>query len=113
MDKNKYNWHIMLFLALWDYRTSVKTANSFTPFQLVYGLEAIFPIECEIPSLKLAIQLLPETFALEERLVELEKLDETRWDEATTNEAHKCRVKTQYEKLVHPSVKKQDRIAIK
>ena len=68
----------MLFLALWAYRTLVKTATGFTPFQLVYGLEAIFPIECEIPSLKLAVQLLPETSVLEARLVELEQLDETR-----------------------------------
>ena len=64
MDKNKSNWHIMLFLTLWDYRTTVKTATGFTLFQMVYGLEAIFPIECEIPSLKLTVQLLPETSAL-------------------------------------------------
>jgi hypothetical protein len=67
----------------------------------VYGLEAIFPIECEIPSLKLAVQLLPKTSTLEERIVELEKLDETLRDVATTNKAHKHCVKTQYDKLVH------------
>ena len=72
VDKNKSNWHIMLFPTLWAYRTSVKTTTGFTPFQLLYGMEAIFPIECEIPSLKLAVQLLPETYTLEERLVELE-----------------------------------------
>ena len=32
MDRNKSNWHIMLFPTLWAYRTSVKTATSFTPF---------------------------------------------------------------------------------
>ena len=94
----------MLFLALWAYRASVKNTTSFTPFQLVYGLEAIFLIECEIPSLKFAVQLLPETSALEARLVELEQLDETRRDAATTNEAHKHCVKIQYEKSVHPRI---------
>ena len=53
----------------------VKTATGFTPFQLVYGLESIYLVECEIPSLKLAIELLPETSSLEERLVHLEHLD--------------------------------------
>ena len=38
---HKSNWHNMLFLALWAYRTSTKTATGFTPFQLVYGLEAV------------------------------------------------------------------------
>ena len=92
----------MLFLRLWAYRTSVKTTIGFTLFQLVYGLEAIFPIECEIPSLKLAVQLLPETSTLEKRLVELEQLDETRRYVATTNKVHKRCVKVQYDKSVHP-----------
>jgi hypothetical protein len=94
----------MLFPTLWAYRTSVKMTIDFTPFQLIYSLEAIFPIECEIPSLKLAAQLLPETFALEVRLVELKQLDETHKDVATTNEAHNYCVKIQYDKSIHPRV---------
>ena len=71
VDKHKSNWHIMLFPALWAYRTSVKTATGFTPFHLVHGFESIFPIECEILSLKLAVKLLPNTSAEEERLLYL------------------------------------------
>ena len=94
----------MLFPALWAYWTSVKTATGFTQFQLVYGVEAIFPIECEIPSLKLVVQILPDTSALEARLVELKQLDETHRDAATTNEAHKHQVKLQYDKSVRPRI---------
>ena len=104
MDRNKYIWHVMLFLALWAYRTLVKTDTSFTPFQLVYGVEAIFPIECEIPSLRIAVQLLPETSSLEARLVELEHLDETRRDAATANATHKHHVKLQYDKSIYPRI---------
>ena len=94
----------MLFPTLRDYKNSVKTTTGFTLFQIVYGLEAIFPIECEIPSLKLAVQLLPETSALEERLMELERLDETCRDVEIANEAHKCCVKTQYDKSIRPRI---------
>lgn len=52
----KTNWNTMLFLAFWAYTTSMKTATGLTPFQLVYGLEAVLPIECEILSLKLAVE---------------------------------------------------------
>ena len=83
---------------------SVKTATGFTPFQLVYGMETIFPIECEIPSLRITVQLLLETSSLEARLVELEHLDETRRDAATTNKAHKRRVKLQYDNSIHPRI---------
>jgi len=69
-------WHLNIFSTNWAYRTSVKTATSFTPFQLVYGLEAVLPIKCEIPSLKLAIELLPNTTAEEERFLYLNQLDE-------------------------------------
>jgi len=51
-------------------------------------------------SLNLAIELLPEMSSLEERLVHLEHLNEQRRDATITNEAHKKRVKTQYDKAV-------------
>jgi hypothetical protein len=41
---HKKSWHTMLFLALWAYRTSIKSATRFTPFRLVYGVEDILPI---------------------------------------------------------------------
>jgi transposase InsO family protein len=90
---HKTSWHTMLFSALWAYRTSVKSATGFTPFRLVYGMEAILPIECEIPSLKLVVELLPNTFAEEERLLYLMRLDETRRDATLVIEAQKKRVK--------------------
>jgi hypothetical protein len=74
---HKTSWHTMLFSVLWAYQMSVKSATGFTPFRLVYGLEAILLIECEIPSLKLAIELLPNTYVEEEHLLYLMRLDET------------------------------------
>ena len=76
IDKNRSNWHLMLYPTLWAYQTSVKTTTGYTPFQIVYGLESIFPIECEIPSLKMVVELLPETSNLKEPLLHLEHLDE-------------------------------------
>jgi hypothetical protein len=89
INSAKSNWHLMLYSTLWAYRTSVKTATSFSPFQLVYGLEAVLPIECQIPSLKLAVELLSDTSPLEECLLYLEQLDEQHRDAALANEAHK------------------------
>ena len=85
----KSNWHLQLFSALWSYRTIVKTSTIFTIFQLVYGLEATLPIECEIPYLKLAVELLPNTTIDEEIFLYLNKLDETRRDATLANEVHK------------------------
>jgi transposase InsO family protein len=41
VGENKTSWHLQLFSSLWAYRTSVKTSTGFTPFHLVYGIEAM------------------------------------------------------------------------
>jgi hypothetical protein len=92
----------MLYIALWACRTSVKIATRFSPFQLVHGVDSISPIECEIPSLKLVVALLPDTSNLEQCLIHLESLDKQCRYTSTTIEANKRRVKVQYDKSVYP-----------
>ena len=92
----------MLYPALWAYRTTVNTATGFSPYQFVHGVESILLVECEIPSLKLAIEILPNTSTLEEHLVYLEQLDEQRRDALVALEVNKRRVKVQYDKSVRP-----------
>jgi hypothetical protein len=101
---HKTSWHTMFFSALWAYWTSVKSATGFTPFQLVYGIEVVLSIECEIPSLKLVIKLLPNTSTEKERLLYLMQLDETRRDATLVIETQKKHVKSQYDKHVKPRV---------
>jgi transposase InsO family protein len=101
---HKTSWHTMLFSAVWVYQTSVKSSTRFTPFQLVYGIEAILTIECEISSLKLVVEHLPNTSVEEECLLYLMKLDETRHDAALVIETQKKRDKSQYDKHVKPRV---------
>jgi hypothetical protein len=79
----------MLYPALWAYRTMVKTSTGFSLFQLVHGVESIIPIECEIPSLNLSIELLPNTTGLKEHLVHLEHLDEQCRDASMTIDVNK------------------------
>jgi len=83
---SRTNWHIMLYPVLWAYCTKIKTVTRFSLFQLVHGIDVLLPIECEIPSLKLVVQLLPETSILEECLVHLKHLNENQRDVAMVNE---------------------------
>ena len=46
------DWHEMLSFALHAYRTAVRTSTGATPYSLVYGMEAVMPLEVEIPSLR-------------------------------------------------------------
>ena len=67
--------------ALWAYRKSPKSATSFSPFSLVYGIEVVNPAEIMTPSLRV-MQMQEkekegEVFA-SERFEDLEELDEKR-----------------------------------
>lgn len=63
-------------------------------------MEVVLPIECEISSLKLEIELLPATFAKEERFLYLAQLNGTHCDDALASESQKKCVKAQYDKNV-------------
>jgi hypothetical protein len=78
----------------------------------VYGIEVVLPIECDIPSLKLAIELLPNTSTKEECLLYLMQLDETHHDTTLVIEAQKNHVKAQYKKQVKPRVFTEDDLVL-
>ncbi|XP_058189230.1 uncharacterized protein LOC131306819 [Rhododendron vialii] len=46
------DWHEQLPLALWGYRMSIRTSIGAVLPSLVYGMEAVLPIELEVPSLR-------------------------------------------------------------
>lgn len=41
---------------IWAYRTSVRTATKTTPYKLMYGVDAIIPLELKIPSLRISLK---------------------------------------------------------
>ena len=47
------DWHEILLFALHGYRTTARTSTGATPFSLVYGMEAVLPMEVQIPSLRI------------------------------------------------------------
>ncbi|PKI52180.1 hypothetical protein CRG98_027423 [Punica granatum] len=55
------DWREILHFALLAYRTSIRTSTRATPYSLVYGMEAVLPIEVEIPSMRVLAE-----FELEE-----------------------------------------------
>lgn len=73
------DWYIQLNPTLWAYHTSICTPTGATPFSLVYGSEAILPIEVEIPSLRVSLKgLILDEEQRVSRLQELELIHEQR-----------------------------------
>ena len=56
MVETSRNWSEKLPFALWAYRTSFCTSTGATPYSIVYGMEAVLPIEIEMGSLRLTLE---------------------------------------------------------
>jgi len=94
--------HEKLNEALWAYRTTYRTPTQATPYSLVFGAEAVLPLEVEIPSLGIAIN---EELSADERaqlrLEELDALDEVRLNAQQNLElySYRAQMTRAYDKL--------------
>ena len=57
VSQTKTDWEQKLHAALWAYRVAYKTAIDTTPFNMVFGLDAILPMEFLIPTLRVTKDL--------------------------------------------------------
>jgi hypothetical protein len=56
IEENPRRWHEVLSEALWAHRISRYGAIKVTPFELVYGQEAVLPVEVNLDAYRLAKQ---------------------------------------------------------
>ena len=56
IEDNPKRWHEVLSEALWAHRISRHGATKVTPFELVYGQEAVLPVEVNLGAYRLAKQ---------------------------------------------------------
>ena len=97
------DWPDKLPLALWGYRTSVRTATGETPYSLAYGMEAVLPIELEVPSLRVLLEnQVNEVDWLRSRYEELALLDERRLKAMEHNQAYQQRMARAFNKRIKP-----------
>ncbi|KAJ1700848.1 hypothetical protein LUZ63_000627 [Rhynchospora breviuscula] len=103
VGNNQRNWHEKLLEALWAYRITHRTATQVTPYSLVYGTEAVLPIEVELPSLRVVMASeISLTKQMQLRFQELDGMDERRLAAQQNLELYQARMTRAYEKLSGP-----------
>ena len=53
LEANKRNWNHKLINTLWVDRVSSKKSIGMSPFELVYGTNAVFPTSLTVPVMRL------------------------------------------------------------
>ena len=56
MVETSRDWSEKLPFALWAYRTSFRTSIGAMLYSLVYGMEAVLPVEIEMESLRVTLE---------------------------------------------------------
>jgi hypothetical protein len=74
IEKNPKMWHEVLSEALWAHRISKHSTTKVIPFELVYGQEAILPMEVNLDALRIARQ--NELSAVDYHNLMVDRLDE-------------------------------------
>ncbi|XP_039054461.1 uncharacterized protein LOC120196812, partial [Hibiscus syriacus] len=97
------DWHEKLPFALYAYRTTVRTSTGATPFSLVYGMEAVLPIEVEISSLRILREIkLDESEWIQARFDQLNLIEEKRLKAICHGQMYQKRMMKSHDKKVHP-----------
>ena len=103
MVENSRDWSEKLPFALWAYRTYFRTSTGATLYSLVYGMEAVLPIEIEMGSLRIALeQQIFEAEWILSRYDQLSLLDERRLRVADHVQAYQRKMTRAFIKRVNP-----------
>ena len=99
--KNYKDWHLQLPYALWGYRTSIRSSTRATPYSLVYGMEAVLPIEMDVHSQRTILESeIPEVDSLQSRYDQLCMLDEKRLKALYHIQGYQRRLRKAFDKKV-------------
>ncbi|MCO5580212.1 hypothetical protein L7F22_034078 [Adiantum nelumboides] len=100
VSESRADWDQKLYSALWAYRVAYKTSIGTTPFNMVYGIQAVLPLEFLISTLRVAKELEWTGHKLSEQIDVLEKLDETRLRAVASIYAQKRNMKSFFDQHV-------------
>ena len=99
--KNYKDQHLQLPYALWGYRTSIRSSRGATPYSLVYGTEAVIPIEMGVRSLRTVLESeIPEVDWLQSRYDQLCMMDEIRLKALYHIQGYQRRLRKAFDKKV-------------
>lgn len=104
-------WADFLPFMLWAYRTSKRTLMQVTPFSLVYGAEAIVPVEILVSSARLA--LASTINDSRERIHDVEAIEERRSKAEQRWSTYQKRIIRAYNKRVKARPLKVDDLDLK
>jgi len=98
LQDNKKYWHKKLIHALWDDNMTTKRFIAISPFQIVYGIEPIFPTLVGLQVMRLVHEKDDEPNATQRRTNELINVQKTREKALNNSQLHQDRIKKYFDR---------------
>jgi hypothetical protein len=113
LEQNARGWDSKLKFALWADRVTCKKSIGTSPFKLVYGTEAIFPVQLALSVAKFLQETDSEPSDLTQRIHNLVELQQDREQLLEKTELHQERIKESFDKKVKSNVFKTGDLVLK
>ncbi|RDY12186.1 Pol polyprotein, partial [Mucuna pruriens] len=113
-EQFKIRHHNSTPYPLHGYHTSIQISTGATPYSLVYNIEAIPPIEVEIPSLRVLVEIkLEEVEWIQNQLDQLNLIKEKRLMALCHRQLYQKRIKNAFDKKARPRTFKEGDLVLK
>jgi ribonuclease HI len=113
LEQNARGWDSKLKFALWADRVTSKKSIGTSPFKLVYGTEAIFPVQLALPVAKFLQETEEEPNDLTRRIHDLVQLQQDREQLLERTESHQQMIKRNFDKKTKSDVFKAGDMVLK
>ena len=102
--ENKRSWDTKLKFALWDDRVTIKKSIGTSPFQLVYGVDALFHVHLASPVIKFLQEIKEEPDDIRRRMFHIFQLQQEREAIENTAKIHRKKVKESFDKKIKKDI---------
>jgi transposase InsO family protein len=113
LQENKKAWHKKLIYALWDDRITTKRSIATSPFQIVYGTDAVFPTSLGLPVMKLLQEQEVEPNDIQRRINQLIHVQQMREEVYNNTQLHQDKMKKVFDKRTKVDDFKVDDLVLK
>jgi ribonuclease HI len=113
LEQNRRGWDSKLKFALWADRVTSKKSIGTSPFKLVYGTEAIFPVQLALPVAKFLQEAEEEPNDLTRRIHDLVQLQQDREQLLDRTELHQQMIKRNFDKKTKSDIFKAGDMVLK